>query len=141
MISPDLVEGVLEVDLEERQVRVLVLVEGVSQRMCDHLDSSLASDPIVPSLECVVDVILARDAETFAHEASDWTRGRTAVAVFCKAIDTPPARMVFKKSGAAPLASRFTSRARIRRRFLYPLASPVAARRACSPASLPGRRC
>ena len=60
MLTLDLVEGVLEVDLEHRQLRVLVLAEGVAQRVCDHLDSPKIHGKSIERVLRVFGVVTAR---------------------------------------------------------------------------------
>jgi hypothetical protein len=102
------IEGVLEVDLKETQRGVLVLIEGVTERMCYDLYSSFATHSIVLACEGLTNFRLACDAETLADEATNGVphaSGRTAVADFSRAIETPPAMKGIRNSGADPDAN------------------------------------
>jgi hypothetical protein len=69
--SADLVEGIPEIDFEQGQVRTLMPLNGIAKRMCHHLHSPRASNPIVPVLESSFDLLLARDAEALGHQPAD----------------------------------------------------------------------
>jgi hypothetical protein len=69
--APHFFEGVLEVDLKETQRGVLVLIEGVTERMCYDLYSSFATHSIVLACEGLTNFRLACDAETLADEATN----------------------------------------------------------------------
>ena len=69
MLALDQVEGVLEVDLEQSELRVLALADDIAQGVGDDFHSSLAAHSEVPAFEVLADLFPGHHAEAFAYEA------------------------------------------------------------------------
>ena len=107
VLALDQVEGVLEVDLEQSELRVLALADDIAEGVGDDFHSSLAAHSEVPAFEVLADLFPGHHAEAFAYKALKRVtarQGRIAVSFFWRAMDTPPARMRFKNLGALPAA-------------------------------------
>ena len=98
----DLVERVAEIDLQQPELGSLVCLQTVSQGMCNNFHSSWAAHSIVAASKRSGDIFFPGCAKTLGDQTANGVNGRTAVADFSSAIDTPPATNRFKKFGARP---------------------------------------
>jgi hypothetical protein len=69
VLALDQVEGVLEVDLEQSELRVLALADDIAQGVGDDFHSSLAAHSKVAAFEILADLFPGHHAEAFAYEA------------------------------------------------------------------------
>ena len=69
MLALDQVEGVLEVDLEQSELRVLALADDIAEGVGDDYHSSLAAHSEVAAFKVLADLFSGNHAEAFAYEA------------------------------------------------------------------------
>ena len=83
VVTPDLVEGIPEIDLEKTELGLLVLLQNVAKRVRHHLDTSRAPHSKVLPLERRRDLVLASHTETLGYQpakrvsARQWTNRRS----------------------------------------------------------------
>ena len=115
------VEGVAEVDLQKRQIRLSMLAKHIPQGMRHHATG--ATNAVVLPLEESCDLLLRPQTEALPDQPSQ--RVATAqwpnpVAPLTQGDRTPPERKGRRKAGASPLASWFTAAARARDKSQVP---------------------
>ena len=69
VLALDQVEGVLEVDLEQSELRVLALADNIAEGVGDDFHSPLAANSEVAAFEVLADLFPGHHAEAFAYEA------------------------------------------------------------------------
>jgi len=105
------VERVAKVDLQEAVLGILELAQSIAKGVSDDLDSSFASHTVVAAKAFSISSLppTQKHFATNLRMGSPQARGRTAVADFSSAIDTPPATKGLRKLGAVPAAKSFTA--------------------------------
>lgn len=107
VVSVHHVERILEVDLQQPQLRSSVLVDRVSKGVSYYLHSTFTPYTVVLALESITDLFFGSKTKTLPTNrrmGSPHANGRTAVADFSSAIDTPPAINSLRNSGPFPRA-------------------------------------